>query len=280
MRRSIMQNNQTTPGDTGKSHPAPVIRSYKSNFTIIELMIVISIIAIIASLLLPALAKVREKAQSIQCISNQKTLSLAMLNYADSFDGWGRIYGLGNSTDKDQYYATRYFFGPVSAGRFPMTLLPYTDTGRNCIVADDTEFENHDTAPFAVCPSGRRDGNGITAPNDGNLPNFSYSFNSRLCFPLSQLGSKGYNRMSSVKRPSGRVLLADFSCVKDDGTTTYGYRSMHLMAQGNIARRHNNYANITFVDGHVESWISAKISIVSQASASTHPNVSFWADYK
>lgn len=271
--------NQRKNGNRKKTAvPSSCLR--RINFTLIELLIVIAIIAILASLLLPALAKAREKAQSIQCVSNQKTLSLAMLNYADSFDGWARIYGLGTSPDKDQYYATRYFFGPISIGRFSMTLLPYVDNGKNYIVAaGDAEFNQYDTAPFAVCPSGRRDGNGITAPNDGNLPNFSYSFNSRLCFSLNSVGASGYNKMTGVKRPSGRVLLADFSCVQNNGTTTYGYRAMHLMAHGNIARRHNNYANITFVDGHVESWASARISTMAQASAVSNPNVGFWADY-
>ncbi len=250
------------------------------HFTLIELLIVIAIIAILAALLLPALSKAREKAQSVQCISNEKTLTLAMLNYADCFDGWGRIY---SSTDvnKDQYYSTRYFFGPISSARFSKTLLPYVDNGKNYIVAaGDSEFKEHDVAPFAVCPSGRRDGDGITAPNDGNMPNFSYSINSRICFSDAAISNNGYNKMTAVKRPSFRVLLADFSCVKDDGTTTYGYRALHLMAHGNIARRHNNYANIAFVDGHVESWVSSKISTMSQASAVSSRNVSFWADYK
>ena len=191
------------------------------HFTLIELLIVIAIIAILAALLLPALSKAREKAQSVQCISNEKTLTLAMLNYADCFDGWGRIYS-STDVDKDQYYSTRYFFGPISSARFSKTLLPYVDNGKNYIVAaGDSEFKEHDVAPFAVCPSGRRDGDGITAPNDGNMPNFSYSINSRICFSDAAISNNGYNKMTAVKRPSFRVLLADFSCVKDDGTTTY-----------------------------------------------------------
>ena len=51
------------------------------------------------------------------------------------------------------------------------------------------------------------------------------------------------------------------------------------MNQGNIARRHGSYANIAFVDGHVESWGSTRISTVSLASNQSNRNVSFWADY-
>jgi prepilin-type N-terminal cleavage/methylation domain-containing protein/prepilin-type processing-associated H-X9-DG protein len=57
-----------------------------SGFTLIELLVVIAIIAILAAILFPVFAQAREKARAITCVSNEKQLGLAILQYVQDYD--------------------------------------------------------------------------------------------------------------------------------------------------------------------------------------------------
>lgn len=117
----------------------------RSGFTLIELLVVIAIIAILVSLLLPAVQQAREAARRTQCKNNLKQIGLAMHNYHDVYSCFPNVNA--NNT--------------LSGGSTFTSILPMID-GANAYNLYDFNRSNSDPVnvqvtsqqlPFYLCPS-------------------------------------------------------------------------------------------------------------------------------
>ena len=201
----------------------------KNNFSLIELLIVVAIIAILAGVLLPALNSAREKASAINCLSRQKQIGLGLIAYSGDSNGLcGNVSYVSGMTDDNLWNWSLY---------------------NSKIVPDFRSF---------LCPS--------FAPREFDRNNMAsawyhtYGIN----FVAAERGNSGCPLSFSLKRvtqgsvelpfqPSRTALLCDsYSKMSSGEETQYLNFAMWYEAIGHsrIHFRHQRKASTVFFDGH------------------------------
>ncbi len=84
-------------------------------FKLIELLVVVSIIALLVAILMPALGKARDSARGVVCLSNIKSLTTCMLQYANEFKSQFPVNG---NADREQPTKTAYWYDEKRIGRY------------------------------------------------------------------------------------------------------------------------------------------------------------------
>lgn len=146
-------------------------------FTLIELLVVIAIIAILAAILFPVFAKVREKARQTSCLSNLKQIGLGVVQYEQDFDehtpngynpygggtGWaGQIYSYVKSTavfkcpdDSSPGNVSSYAYNsdtvtpspnPPAGAATSDTLASYVSPAKSVLLAEVTNSSGYDVS--------------------------------------------------------------------------------------------------------------------------------------
>ena len=230
-------------------------------FTLIELLVVIAIIAVLAALLLPALAKAKQKGQAVACVNNLHQMSIACQLYVDDFSGryclTFQVTGDNSST--------------LSGGRRAWFnfLMPYQRSTNLLLCPVRTKVFKEFIQEYP------------TGPADLGISNYGMNFRIGGCdfapWPYSQWpGVRG-----SVPKPAGVACLTDSGtkplnttnpllCVTDSTPEKPGCWILHDPGDdapntggvtnddpnwGGPMPRHNRRSAIAFMDGHVVSLI-------------------------
>lgn len=123
-------------------------------FSLVELLVVIAIIAILISLLLPAVQAARGSARAAQCKSNLRQFGIGLHNYHDVHGGFPPAF-LGQATGWRPSWTWATFLLPhlEQAGLFDELQVPTVAFGGGAVFADTPSPETQTTLPIYVCPA-------------------------------------------------------------------------------------------------------------------------------
>ena len=123
----------------------------RQGFTLIELLVVVAIIAMLVSILMPALRRARDQAKLVVCHSNLRKIGLAIAYYAADFDGWLPGTMLGSTLYPYHVYRAPHPEYPMAAYRLylgetfgiPVGIGKWTDTAHNLAMCPAYDYFNH-----------------------------------------------------------------------------------------------------------------------------------------